>query len=45
MTIADTRKDKDADCNPASDIVHIPAPWQVDRVAQLTPVCGRSPPA
>ena len=35
ITIADTRKGKDADGNPASDIVHVPG--QEDRVAQLTP--------
>jgi misacylated tRNA(Ala) deacylase len=37
ITIADTRKGKDADGNPTSDIVHIPAPGQEDRVAQLAP--------
>ena len=37
IAIADTRKGKDADGNPTSDIVHIPAPGQEDRVAQLTP--------
>ena len=37
ITIADTRKGKDADGHPTSDIVHIPAPGQEDRVAQLAP--------
>ena len=37
ITIAVTRKGKVADGNPTSDIVHIPAPGQEDRVAQLTP--------
>lgn len=37
IAIADTRKGKDAEGNPTSDIVHIPAPGQEDRVAQLTP--------
>ena len=35
IAIADTRKGKDADGNPTSDIVHIPAPGQEERVAQL----------
>lgn len=37
IAIADTRKGKDADGHPTSDIVHLPAPGQEDRVAQLTP--------
>ena len=37
ITIADTRKGKDTEGNPTSDIVHVPAPGQEDRVAQLTP--------
>ena len=35
IAITDTRKGKDAEGNPTSDIVHIPAPGQEDRVAQL----------
>ena len=35
IAIADTRKGKDAEGHPASDIVHVPAPGQEDRVAQL----------
>jgi misacylated tRNA(Ala) deacylase len=37
ITIADTRKGKDADGNATSDIVHIPAPGQEDHMAQLAP--------
>ena len=37
IAIADTRKGKDAEGNAPSDIVHIPAPGQEDRVAQLAP--------
>jgi len=35
IAIADTRKAKDADGKPTSDIVHVPAPGQEDRLAQL----------
>ncbi|KQO15696.1 alanyl-tRNA editing protein [Acidovorax sp. Leaf78] len=35
IAIADTRKGKDADGKPTSDIVHVPAPGQDDRLAQL----------
>lgn len=35
IAIADTRKGKDAEGHPTSDIVHIPAPGQEDRLAQL----------
>jgi misacylated tRNA(Ala) deacylase len=35
IAIADTRKGKDAEGHPTSDIVHIPTPGQEDRLAQL----------
>jgi len=37
ITIADTRKGKDAQGHATADIVHIPAPGQQDRMAQWTP--------
>ena len=44
VVIADTRKGKDADGNATSAIVHLPAPGQEERVAQLAvgaPVTAR----
>src|SRR6218665_785715 len=37
ITIANTRKGKDAQSNATADIVHIPAPGQQARMAQWTP--------
>ena len=37
IAIADTRKDKDSEGRPTSDIVHVPALGQDDLLAQLTP--------
>jgi misacylated tRNA(Ala) deacylase len=37
ITIADTRKGKDADGQPTADIVHVPAPGQDALLAQLRP--------
>ncbi len=44
IAIADTRKGKDAEGQPTSDIVHVPAPGQEERLAVLqdgTPVTAR----
>ena len=44
IAIADTRKGKDAEGRPTSDIVHVPAPGQEERLAQLaagSPVTAR----
>lgn len=37
LAIADTRKGKDAEGLPTSDIVHVPAPEQADVLSQLKP--------
>ena len=44
LAIADTRKGKDAEGRPTSDIVHVPAPGQEEHVARLavgSPVTAR----